>query len=127
MNDKIRLGNSGHEPSNEERVQEDLVKGQFLRKAAEKPIRHFYVIDVHGLFENGLVIHRYADSEPRNSDNPMRITLADGVTQGEFLYYWSEVREEATNDWDRFTSGGGGGRPTKPPEDRGERRRRHTA
>jgi hypothetical protein len=57
----------------------------------------------------------------------MRITLADGVTQGEFLYYLSEVREEATNDWDGFTSGGGGGRQTKPPEDRGERRRRHTA
>ena len=119
MNKKIRLGNSGHEPSNEERVQENLVKGAFLRKAAEKPIRHFFVIDVHGLFEDGLVIHGYADSEPRNSANPMRMTLTDGVTQGEFLYYLSELRKRAVNDWDGFTSWGGGGHSSAPPDAQG--------
>ena len=119
MNKKICLGNSGHEPSNEERVHEERVKEWFLREAAETPMRRFYFIDVHGLSGDGLVIRGYAASEPRDSDNPMRITLADGTTQGEFLFYLSELRERAENDWDWLTAWGGGGHLSAPPNDQG--------
>ena len=90
MSDRLWLDDNEYKPTKEE----------LLRKANEKSVRALFTIDVE-LEEDGVFLNCYPDYELRNSYVPMRVQVADGMSQGEFLFYWQKIGEEAKNNWDR--------------------------
>ena len=91
MRDQIRLSDSGYEPTKEE----------LLKKAAEGPVSRCFTIEA-SLEEEGIAVIGYPDSEMRDFDIPMLVKVPDGMSQGEFLFYWREIGQEARNNWDTF-------------------------
>ena len=91
MSDRIKLSDIGYAPT-----KEDL-----LKKVVEGPVSHCFTIEA-SLDEEGVAVIGYPDSEMRDLDGPMLVKVADGMTQGEFLFYWREIGEEARNNWDKF-------------------------
>lgn len=89
VSDRLWLDDSRYKPT----------KLELLKKAAKKPIRKLFTIDV-GLEEDGVFVDCYPDAELRESDLPMRVQVADGMSQGEFLFYWRKIGEKAKNNWD---------------------------
>jgi len=91
MADRLRLDDCKYEPTKEE----------LLEKAAQKSVRKLFTIDVE-LDDDTVLIDCYPDCELRNLDAPMRVQVADGMSQGEFLFYWRKIGEEARNNWNGF-------------------------
>ena len=89
--DRIRLSDSGYEPTKEE----------LLKKAAEGPVSHCFTIEA-SLDEEGVEVVGYPDSEMRDLDVPMLVKVCDGMSQGEFLFYWREIGEVARNNWGKL-------------------------
>lgn len=118
MIDKIKLSPE-HEPTKEE----------LLRGGAEKPVRRLFTIDIHGLDEDGPVIDGYPDFELRNSDLRMRITIPDGMSRGELLFYLRKLREEIRDDlgWNGLTVDLWINRPDTPSDNPSGREREETA
>ena len=70
-----------------------------LQSYAEKPLRGFLTMDVHGLDEDGALIHIYSEFVPRRSDLPVRIRVAEGTRQDEIVYYLAEAIKAVKRDW----------------------------
>jgi hypothetical protein len=90
VSDRIKLSTE-HEPTKEE----------LLRKAAEDPASRCFTIEA-SLDEEGVIVIGYPDFELRDLDVPMLVKVSDGMSQGEFLFYWREIGEVARNNWDKF-------------------------
>ncbi len=85
-----------------------------LQSYAQKPVRGFMEIDAHGLCEDGVIIHTNFDFDLRNSANPVRVQIPEGITRGEALYYLLEIVKMLREDWYRLDVvdlEGYGGRP----------------
>ena len=91
MNDRIWLDRSIYEPINE----------QLPEQSREEMASRCLVIEV-SLEEEGVNIIGYPDEESRNKAVPMLIKISDGMSQGEFLFYWRKIGEEARNNWNQF-------------------------
>jgi hypothetical protein len=91
MADRLRLDDCKYEPTKEE----------LLEKAAEKCGHKLFTIDVE-LDDDTVLVDCYPDCELRNVDAPMRVQVAYGMSQGEFLFYLRKIEEEARNNWNRF-------------------------
>ena len=89
--DRIRLDPTIYEP-----IDEELPK-QFLEESASRCL----TIEV-SLEEDGVIIICYPDLESRNIDVPMLVKISDGMSLGEFLFYWRKIGEEARDNWDEF-------------------------
>jgi hypothetical protein len=89
--DRIQLDPTIYEP-----IDERLQK-QTLEEVASRCL----TIEA-GLEEDGVSIIGYPDLESRNIEVPMIVKISDGMSQGEFLYYWRMIGEEARNNWDEF-------------------------
>jgi hypothetical protein len=89
--DRIRLDPTIYEP-----LSERLPK-QSLEEVASRCL----TIEA-SLEEDGVIIIGYPDLEWRNREVPMIVKISDGMSQGEFLYYWRMIGEEARNNWDEF-------------------------
>jgi hypothetical protein len=89
--DRIRLDPSIYEPINER-----------LRKQSLEEVASRCLTIEAGLEENGVNIIGYPDLESRNREVPMLLKISDGMSQGEFLYYWRMIGEEARSNWDEF-------------------------
>jgi hypothetical protein len=89
--DRIRLDPTIYEPIN------DRLRKQSLEEVASR----CFTIEA-GLEEDGVNIIGYPDLESRNREVPMIVKISDGMSQGEFLYYWRMIGEEARNNWDEF-------------------------
>jgi hypothetical protein len=110
MFDRIRLGEFSQEP----------IKEELLQRAAEKPVRGLFTVDIYGLDEDGAFFFGYPDFELRNSDIPVRVQLADGTSRGEILYYLRKLSEKIRDDygWNDLTFGlHRGQHPDTPSED----------
>ena len=92
MSDRIWLRDSNYEPTKEE----------LLDKAAEVPISRCFTIEA-SLDEEGVAVIGYPDSELGDLDVPMRIKISDGMSQGDFLFYWRKIAEEARSNWATFS------------------------
>jgi hypothetical protein len=95
MFDRIRLGDISQEPTKEE----------LLKRAAEKPVRGLFTIDIYGLNEDGADMFAYPDFDLRNSDIPVRVQLANGTSRGEVLFYLRELLDKVRDDhgWNYLT------------------------
>jgi hypothetical protein len=89
--DRIRLDPTIYEP-----ISEGLRK-QSLEEVASRCL----TIEA-GLEEDGVNIIGYPDLESRNIEAPMLVKISDGMSQGEFLFYWRMIGEEARSNWDEF-------------------------
>ena len=91
MYDRIRLDPAIYEPINE-----NLPK-QSLEEIASRCL----TIEA-SLEEDGVIIIGYPDLESRNIEVPMIVKISDAMSQGEFLYYWRMIGEEARSNWEEF-------------------------
>ena len=91
MYDRIRLDPAIYEPIDERQPKQSL----------EEIASRCLTIEA-GLEEDGVNIIGYPDLESRNREVPMLIKISDGMSQGEFLYYWRMIGEEARSNWDEF-------------------------
>ena len=91
MYDRIRLDPTIYEPTNE----------RLRKQSLEEVASRCFTIEA-GLEEDGVNIIGYPDLESRNIEVPMLVKISDGISQGEFLYYWRMIGEEARSNWDEF-------------------------
>ena len=91
MYDRIRLDPAIYEPIDERQ------RKQSLEEVASRCL----TIEA-GLEEDGVNIIGYPDLESRNREVPMIVKISDGMSQGEFLFYWQAIGDEASSDWDAF-------------------------
>jgi hypothetical protein len=91
-----------------------------LESYAEKPLRGFMEIDAHGLCEEEVVIHTNFGYELRNTANPVRVQIPEGVRRGEALYYLQEIAKMLREDWHRLDVVGGEGHGGRPKPRRNE-------
>ena len=91
MYDRIRLDPTIYEPVNK-RLQE---------QSHEEVASRCFTIEA-GLEEDGVIIIGYPDLESRNIEVPMLVKISDGMSQGEFLFFWRMIGEEARSNWDEF-------------------------
>ena len=91
MYDRIQLDPKLYELANEE----------LPKKALEELANRCFTIEP-SLEEEGGLVFGYPDSDPRIQDVRMLIKIPDGMRQGEFLYYWRMIGEEARSNWDEF-------------------------
>jgi hypothetical protein len=89
--DRIRLDPTIYEPISER-----------LRKQSLEEVASRCLTIEAGLEEDGVLIIGYPDLESRNIEVPMLVKISDGMSQGEFLYYWRMIGEEARSNWDEF-------------------------
>jgi hypothetical protein len=89
--DRIRLDPTIYEPISER-----------LRKQSLEEVASRCLTIEAGLEEDGVNIIGYPDLESRNTEVPMLVKISDGMSQGEFLYYWRMIGEEARSNWDEF-------------------------
>jgi hypothetical protein len=89
--DRIRLDPTIYEPIDE----------RLRKQSLEEIASRCFTIEV-GLEEDGVLIIGYPDLESRNIEVPMLVKISDGISQGEFLYYWRMIGEEARSNWDEF-------------------------
>ena len=91
MYERIRLDPKLYELANEELPKERL----------EELANRCFTIEP-SLEEEGGLVFGYPDSDPRIQDVRMLVKIPDGMSQGEFLYYWRMIGEEARSNWDEF-------------------------
>jgi hypothetical protein len=89
--DRIRLDPTIYEPTNE----------RLPKQSLEEIASRCLTIEA-SLEEDGVLIIGYPDLESRNREVPMIVKISDGMSQGEFLYYWRMIGEEARSNWDEF-------------------------
>ena len=91
MYDRIRLDPAIYEPIDERQ-----------RKQSLEEIASRCLTIEPSLEEDGVNIIGYPDLESRNREVPMLVKISDGMSQGEFLYYWRMIGEEARSNWEEF-------------------------
>jgi hypothetical protein len=89
--DRIRLDPTIYEPINE----------RLPRQSVEEVASRCFTIEA-GLEEDGVTIIGYPDLESRNREVPMIVKISEGMSQGEFLFFWRMIGEEARSNWDEF-------------------------
>ena len=76
-----------------------MTREDLIEASARKPVRRLLQADVHGLCEEGARIIAEAVLELRLSDAPMRLQIAEGVGQGEALFFLAELKRLVEEDW----------------------------
>ena len=75
-----------------------MTREDLIEASARKPVRRLLQADVHGLGEEGARIIAEPVLELRSSDAPMRLQIAEGVAEGEALYFLAELRRLIVED-----------------------------
>jgi hypothetical protein len=89
--DRIRLDQTRYWPVNEE----------LSKKALEELASRCFTIEVD-LEEQGSIVYGYPDYEARIEHVRMLLKICDGMSQGEFLFLWQAIGDEAKRDWPSF-------------------------
>ncbi len=94
-------------------------KEKLLEHYAQLPVRGVLQVDAIGVYEGGARIYTSPAFELSFFDVPVRVSVAEGTSKDEVLFYLAEIAKTLDEDWQHLDEFGSGQRPRYvPPVDR---------